>query len=128
MMHSSLSQGSSAEVRFDPSLPTKPSEVLERAAELINTYGWVRGMDHAGSASCAYGAIDWAARGVINPAGWSIPPSTSLTNAIREIAMTEMRSYLSYGIIPWNDEIVRRKSQVVKGLKKAAKQARKQGR
>jgi len=95
------------------------SEVLNKAADLIEVYGWVQG--HAGGLGtgfCAAGAIAWAAGAI----AWT---ATAKTVEEHDSLILSAHVRLRQAIdgrdgIAWNDAPGRTKKEVIQKLREAA--------
>jgi hypothetical protein len=91
-----------------------PSEVLEDAADLLETNGWIQGsFGTNGEAHCALGAVYEAA----SYRGSYVRSVTALTDVVHE--------RFGFRSIPhWNDQAKTTKQEVVDTMRYAAKQER----
>jgi hypothetical protein len=94
------------------SLATK--DVLSKAMELINIYGWIQGTSgNKNTGFCAFGAISEACKELKPNANWLEVDETEL-NALRCLSNFADGSPISY-----NDELNRTKDEVLLAFQKA---------
>lgn len=121
----------------------KPSDVLDKAAEIIIRDGWYQGeyfetpddpadRDQANRTApcCQAGAISRAAHGVAWLIGWDAVDRAE--SHARYRAERYMRDYIRarYGTrssVEWNDTVARDADEVVTALRGAAEEARRAG-
>lgn len=103
-----------------------PAEVLEKAADLIESRGWCQGRYAAighNDDSCSHldsRAACWCAEGAIGRvAGIQIPQLDG-----RYPAIAALRDHLGSPIVKWNDEMGRTRAEVVRELRACAAKLR----
>ena len=96
------------------------SEILDRAADLIEERGWTQGW-YCGPTGelCAAGAM-FVAIG-LRPAGWTAPEHPAHRRAMVAFERHLMDTFDYFGAHNWNDEPGRTQAEVVNALRAAAR-------
>lgn len=123
----------SAATEASPSAAMKPSEVLSKAADLIEPEGaWMQGAPaRRADGSAAYNVFEhedvvcFCALGAIQKAAGSDPEYEPASEFFRTRILRAMGRNVSYA--SWNDAPVRTQAEVVAKLREAADLARSEG-
>ena len=103
--------------------PTSTSKTLNEAADLIEEYGWIQGSrGNPAVGFCAVGAIAYTLTGDSKPV--DLPPAFWHACRFMEEWLKTNGHSCRLMIIPWNDTGGRTASEVVDGLRAAARSAR----
>jgi hypothetical protein len=91
-----------------PQFPIDPADILEAAADLLETKGWIQGRSKNENGYCAMGAISEA----------------SGHNYHRILATLPVIEMWAAALVHWNDQETRTADQVIDLMKHAAKDLR----
>lgn len=109
----------------------EPADILEQAADVIDTLGWVRGtyMEEDASGVAGYCAIGACRKAAGVPMADGLMYELILNEEANFVAYTRAISALSVylgklSIAPWNDSFTRKQSDVTDALRETAKDLR----
>lgn len=120
---------------------TLPADILDAAADLIETDGWIQGKGEYRGRRCLINAIGEAARRIVGdidayPMSLRIDLMNSTYAAVHdELGLTAQPKFRALGaevyaapdLVAWNDHDGRRAYDVIETLRQSAKNLRNQG-